>query len=472
MKIRQIAPNGIFESLRNGEYYIWNITFQDGSVTPTKIKWDETSKEDLEAHFKKPIKNIEYNFNIRGGDQVDVDPEYHTQQDRIEKNKAKQTWQTYHIDESDAFSINRSAPANDVSYEQVLNDVIAKWNGQKTKVNELSLNTLRRYDAKVKEVDPMVDKFKTVKNVEGHHKAVKRIAAMTGDRTKKKSTINELSLDTLRRYDAKVKEVDPMIDKFKTVKHVEGHRKAAKRIAAKTGDRRVKTYEAKLEKFVKEAVDMSPYHDILSKQHDEIIASKPKAKVIPIEFHGWTIKYRPASSAGEKVEWLVIDKKDVIKQKGSASSNKDAVAAAQDWITSGGGSQQAASKNVTIDFNVDFAKEHAPGGEQFYATIDQDKGMPILIISYEPQPGFKTSHIRTQLDKITAGTTKLPVISLSPKESNAVGLQPNGRYVLGSKDQIDDNTAMFPLIFQGIVQGKGDMMKLGKPGLTVAHSRD
>jgi hypothetical protein len=31
---------------------------------------------------------------------------------------------------------------------------------------------------------------------------------------------------------------------------------------------------------------------------------------------------------------------------------------------------------------------------------------------------------------------------------------------------------MFELIFQGIVQGKGDMMKLGKPGLTVAHPRD
>ena len=53
-----------------------------------------------------------------------------------------------------------------------------------------------------------------------------------------------------------------------------------------------------------------------------------------------------------------------------------------------------------------------------------------------------------------------------------MGLQPNGRYTLGDKIAIDDNTAMFPLIFQGTVQGKGDMMKLGRPGLTVAHTRD
>jgi hypothetical protein len=64
------------------------------------------------------------------------------------------------------------------------------------------------------------------------------------------------------------------------------------------------------------------------------------------------------------------------------------------------------------------------------------------------------------------------MISLSAKESNALGLQPNGRYILGNKDPVDDNTAMFPLIYQSTVQGKGDMMKLGKPGLTVAHNRD
>jgi hypothetical protein len=43
---------------------------------------------------------------------------------------------------------------------------------------------------------------------------------------------------------------------------------------------------------------------------------------------------------------------------------------------------------------------------------------------------------------------------------------------LGDKIPVDDNTAMFPLIYQGTVQGKGDMVKMGKPGLTVAHNRD
>ena len=299
-------------------------------------------------------------------------------------------------------------------------------------------------------------------------KADRRAERTMKIQNKHAETINELSVDTLKKYTKDVEKMYPATTpKFKMVKHDEGHAKARHRIARKTGDRNSKMYEAKLAEIL-EAFDANAFADILGKQEKETQAAKPKAKVVDIDFHGWTIKYRNTSPS----EWMIIDKKGSVKKKGESPTPKDAVADAESFIKGGGGTKQQATSNVTIDFNVDFAKEFASDGETFYATIDQDNGMPMLIFSTSPQQGLKRSHIRTQAGKVTSGTTKLPMISMSPGESNIMGLQPNGRYTLGDKISVDDTTAMFPLIFQGQVQGKGDMMKLGRPGLTVAHNRD
>jgi hypothetical protein len=167
---------------------------------------------------------------------------------------------------------------------------------------------------------------------------------------------------------------------------------------------------------------------------------------------------------------MIIDKNGVKKHDGESISNQSAVGDAQEWIKTGGGTRQQSVKSVTIDFNVDFAKEF---GDTFFANIEKDNNGPVLILSYKEQPdALKRSHIRTQKDKQTAGTTKLPCISLSSKESNSIGLQANGRYILGAKDVIDDDTMMFPLELTSTVMGKGDVMRLGKPALTVATSRE
>lgn len=276
--------------------------------------------------------------------------------------------------------------------------------------------------------------------------------------------LNELSVDTLKDYASKARSTKPEHDRVKTVNHVRGYHKANNRIASKTGDKR---QGPMYEKF-----DSNDFADILNKQHADDQAAKPKPATKEIPYHNWKIRYRPAAQAGDKVAWQVMDKNGEIKHKGESMSDKEAVGAAEEWINQGGGTKQTSNSNVTIDFNVDFAKQFAPGGEQFHASIDTDKGVPILILSTMPQKGLKNSHIRTQADKTTSGTTRLPVITMSAKEANASGLQPNGRYILGDKDPIDNDTAMFPLIYQGTVQGKGDMMKLGKPGLTVAHPRE
>jgi len=213
--------------------------------------------------------------------------------------------------------------------------------------------------------------------------------------------------------------------------------------------------------------DMNQFKDILDKQHVPVAA--PKASTKDVDFNGWTIRYRPASN---NVQWAVLDRRGDIKNKGSEVSAEAALAAAKAWITSGGGQTQQSTSNVTIDFNVAFARQFAPEGETFFATVDQDNGQPVLIFSTERQKGFKSSAIRTQKEKITSGTVRLPCITLSPKEANAAKLVPNGRYVLGDQDQIDDNTYMYPLIYQSTVQAKGDVMQMKQPGLTIATSRN
>lgn len=221
-------------------------------------------------------------------------------------------------------------------------------------------------------------------------------------------------------------------------------------------------YTSRLDSFV-EAVDNNDFTSILKKQYDADQAAlpQPKAKIVDIPYHGWTIRYRPNS--GSATSWLVLDRKGDIKHKGESANDKEAVAAAEDWIKSGGGTAHQATTKVTIDFNVAFAKQFAPDNEHFYAAFDADGDTPVFILSTEPQQGFKTSHVSPK--KTT------PVVSLSPNDCNNAKLQPNGRYILGDKDQIDDHTMMFPLIFQSITQSSNDKLRMNQPGLTVGVSR-
>lgn len=501
MQIKHFDDKNIFEGLLNGEYYVWKILFQDGTSTPVKIKWDETSKESLEKHFGKEIASIDKDFSVHGGHSghnPQTANDYHRDQDRAEAGRVKpaafttprfessegifadadsleesgrvespvsralisriahqrndlmrygpdavmtaidwvadsvgkvdeigtsdvsgwvQQVERYlrsggvGISEASMGGINRCAPAQDVSYEKVLNDVTDKWRGQKVTVNELSVKKLRQYSQGVQQMDPATT------------------------------------------------------PKYKMVKHGEGYAKAGRRIAHMTGDRSNKMYESKLGEFLAEA-DANQFTDILNKQDQEKQAAKPKQKVVDIDFHGWTIRYRP-SSDNSPVQWLVLDKKGEIKNKGTAGTDTDAVRDAEDWIKSGGGTGGTATSRVTVDFNAPFAKQFAPGGETFYATVESDGKSPMLIFSKIPQDGFKTSHTKPVKSGIGS-----PVIALTPKECNAAGLQPNGRYILGAEDKIDDNTSMFPLIFQNVTQSSSDRMRLGAPGITVAATRD
>ena len=84
----------------------------------------------------------------------------------------------------------------------------------------------------------------------------------------------------------------------------------------------------------------------------------------------------------------------------------------------------------------------------------------------EKHPQLKTSHNRAH------GESSLPCLGLTAKEANAAGLQANGRYVLGANQNPGEDIMIFPLIYQSTVQDKNEKQRLGKPGLTVATSRE
>lgn len=88
---RKVNQN-IKESLQQDEFYVWTVHFQDGTATKVRIRYDETSQEDLERHFKKPIAKIDYNWGIQGGDQIDRDvaDKWQKEQDRLERQKSDQ----------------------------------------------------------------------------------------------------------------------------------------------------------------------------------------------------------------------------------------------------------------------------------------------------------------------------------------------------------------------------------------------
>lgn len=473
MRIRHFNNTDMFEGLHRGEFYVWNVHFTDGTSQPVRITWDETSPEMLEKKFGKPVDHIDYDFSIQSGAGHDAPAAktYHDQQDKRDAAAPKSAWQTaqpftekfaepsiYEIydlrtnkrvhqfkanddvhaelvgddyleslgmwpatekygirkvrsatttEGSSSSGINRCAPATDVSYEKVLSDVTDEWRGQKVTVNELSVKSLRNYTAKVQQMDPAADKFKTVKHAEGYAKANHKIATMTGHRSHK-------------------------------------------------------MYESKLQEFIAE----TDFADIANAQHAETQPAK-KQPVKEIPFHGWTIRYRPAGDTHDKVKWQVMDKKGDIKHSAESGTDKDAVRDAEEWIKQSGSSQKAITSNVTIDFNAPFTRQFASDGAPFYATIEPNGNHPMLVLSSKPQSGMKTSHFRP----VKNGTGS-PVVTLSAKEANAAKLQPNGRYVLGSKEQIDDESMMFPLIFQSITQSSTDKMRMSEPGLTVAAMRD
>lgn len=318
--------------------------------------------------------------------------------------------------------INRSAPATDVSYEKVLDDGVDA-----------------EVQAAYKSAEaPAVDKpigFILIDPKEGNRVLGKYRA---DGRSRANARRDKLD-NAYGAYRYKVKPVYPGEE------HLLSENKHRNRVAA-----------------VK-AGQPGNFTDILNRQHQDKQAQEP-AKVVSIPFHGWEIKYKPDGKG--QVNWVVI-KGEKILQKGVANSDKEAVGAAEEWIKQGAGEKKSINKNATIDFNKQFVMTFAPDAQPFYATFVTQNGQPYLVMSSEPHEGLTKSSIR-------AGGN-FPSIHVTPRVAQPVGLQPHGRYIVDvdkKEDLEDPGVAMYPLVFQGIIQDKSEREHMKGPGFTVAYSRD
>lgn len=531
--------DNIYESLRQGEYHIWKVHFQDGTSQNVKITWDETSKEDLEKHFQKPIEKIDYNFGIHSGPMPD-DPaflrQYHRDQNEIERRMGTRPWNApveegqwvakskdgvekrFRRDDTagrDAWANSTAKPAPaparaptkpaltlDTVWRKVEEvvanifpdgdpiDYLAPWL-EKQGIRDFKIGDTLDKAAQQNGYEDIYDYYEEMKRqyaadttTEGSMGGINRshpaqdvsyedVLDEVYNQWFEAQKLDELSVNRLRDYADKARAIDPHADRFKTVKHSQGMRKANDRIAAKTGDRRpnARTFEERLAEFLEldEAFDKNMFADILAQQDkEEKAAVQAKIGTRDLDYHGWIIRHQTKVPQGQNVKWQVMTKKNEIKHRGESGSEELAIKDAEEWIKTKAGAGQTSTQNVTIDFNINFAKEIAP---DFYATITQEDGVPTLLMSLEPQKGLRHTTTRQQPHKMTASTTPLPGITLSAKEANSAGLQPNGRYLLGARQDLGDGLWAFPLIYQSTVAGKGDMVKMGKPGLTVAHNR-
>ena len=221
-----------------------------------------------------------------------------------------------------------------------------------------------------------------------------------------------------------------------------------------------KVYDAKTPES---SVTEAGFTDILKRQH---AAEPQRGKTKEIEFKGWTIKYRDQIKPTDVVPWIVVDRKLVMRHKDTAQTIESAITAAKEWIMKNHGEGSPATKTLTFDFNAAFINHFAPEGETFYATVVSRGGVPYIVISGSPYEGLSRSAIRSG--------SKFPSISLSPRMANAIKLQVHGRYIIdvSNKEELDDvDGALYPLVFQDIVQDKTDRVKLKDPALTVAQTR-
>lgn len=131
---------------------------------------------------------------------------------------------------------------------------------------------------------------------------------------------------------------------------------------------------------------------------------------------------------------------------------------------------------TTIDFNVEVTKVIFNNNEPTAARFIEDGGIVYLDIatheamessrSQLKQNKFVKMHTR-QLAKQGISTEGY-AMSITPMQVDKFGLEFNGRYTLDETKSPDPDFRRFKLLFDSVVQSRGDKMALGVPALTIA----
>lgn len=359
-----------------------------------------------------------YDAGMAESEQMNEWPEpeqFDMKQKRAREEMAAKKKPSAEVAEGSMGGLNRCAPSNDVSYENVLNNVKDKWRGQVTKVDELDDNKLRH----------------SVRGVQLPR------STEPGILRKAYQSSNILAKLDDREHNKKLD-------------NIERERNAAAMIDLKESE-----YMERLQAFLAEAIDKEEFGkkfaDILGKQQSEKPAAAPRVKTkdLPLSNKRFYMKYLPQTDMMRPLKWQIrsVDK-DEIKYEGNSSDLKTAMNDAEKWLATSS-SGQSASSNVTVNFNAAFAREFGADGATVYCAVWEG---PMLVISSKPQKGLQKTSIRTPEHSRTSGAALLPATTISPKLANSVNLDGNSYYRLEDREMLDDETYAFKLEWLGKVE--------------------
>jgi len=144
--------------------------------------------------------------------------------------------------------INRCAPAVDVSYEKVLDEASADriyldaqmalsdgW--PDVDPSDLLQPVIRKHNISWEDLENMFKKDGYSDIYDYYDRLGDDLGVLEEIMEKWQEELNELSVDTLKRYAAGAKSKGPGHDKVKTMNHIKGYHRAEDKIAVKTGDR-------------------------------------------------------------------------------------------------------------------------------------------------------------------------------------------------------------------------------------------
>ncbi len=330
--------------------------------------------------------------------------------------------------------INQSHPATDVSYEKVLDDSTINRRSIIDEIDTIDpkLPSLRAIKTDPADIKRQRDAEEEARKQFSHilvNKEGPNVAHMIG-------TENQCREYQLKHGIRNSTTIEPFCE------NINGIYKEVKE--------KWKIYETDLSKYTVNAAD----------------AVKPRRETKSLDYYGFTIKYRKETK--HKYLWSVLEK-DKIIGNGEAYDEQSAIDLAQDFIKkrAAKGDGRKFTTNVNINFNIGFSNEFFPDGGKFYAMVFPYHNGPILVLSTEPRPELKPSGVR-----ISSEAVNFYSISITAKEAEAAGVVPHGRYILGDREKVENDTYLFPLIFQSIAASSTDRERLGYPGLIIANTRN
>ena len=204
---------------------------------------------------------------------------------------------------------------------------------------------------------------------------------------------------------------------------------------------------------------------------------KLNRKILPGEtqddkYKDWNLRYQLRPKEGRtEFQGIAVHSKSTKTKPISAIGNsaEEVLNKLRDAIETSRGTNEIQSNRITVDFNSQLAKDIIGHGNDIWADIVKYNGTPLLLLSSENQGGMSIAQDRTALANRHPDRLGQQAFSMSGRKAIDAGLT-HARYSLGKPVEYTSGVMAFPLEFRSEVY-PGDIVKMGDPGVTIAHPR-